>query len=72
MLIELLFLDTKIYLIVVDILDKDTNNYRETEQKRHINFQKKMFQIIQDDRHSILSILNDSFLCDWRREGAHG
>ena len=63
MLIELLFLDTKIYLIVVDILDKDTNNYRETEQKRHINFQKKMFQIIQDDRHSRLSILNDSFLC---------
>ena len=64
MLIELLFLDTKIYLIVVDILDKDTNNYRETEQKRHINFQKKkLFQIIQDDRHSILSILNDSFLC---------
>ena len=41
MLIELLFLDTKIYLIVVDILDKDTNNYRETEHKRHINFQKK-------------------------------
>ena len=72
MLIELLFLDTKIYLIVVDILDKDTNNYRETEQKTHRNFQKTLFQIIQDGRHSILSILNDSFLCDWRREGAHG
>ena len=42
MLIELLFLDTKIYLIVVDMLDKDTNNYRETEQKRHINFQKNI------------------------------
>ena len=50
MLIELLFLDTKIYLIVVDILDKDTNNYRETEQKTHRNFKKTLLQIIQDDR----------------------